>query len=224
VRGEPRESERTWGTAAGEHALFGLACGPAPTPTPGFPEVHTATWRSVEELDQVFGTCGEAAHCWCQFDRMPVVRFAALDDAHRRELLARELHRSPAPGVVAAFGDACVGWCSVAPRSHFARLVCEASTSSPATSADDPDVWSVTCFVMRSGFQRHDVATMLLDGAIDHARHSGAGWLEGYPVDTGGRTPNAADLYRGTLELFESAGFEVVARPRAGHAIVRLEL
>jgi GNAT superfamily N-acetyltransferase len=186
--------------------------------------VHTAGCRSVEELDEIFGTRGAAAHCWCQFDRMPVAQFEALDDAQRRELLTVELRRTPSPGVIATLGGERVGWCSVAPRSRFGRLHTGASTSSPATAADDPAVWSVTCFVVRPGYRRRGIAGALLAGAIDHARSGGAGWLEGYPVDTAGRKAVAADLYRGTLSLGRAAGFEVVARPRPGRAIVRLEL
>ena len=43
--------------------------------------------------------------------------------------------------------------------------------------------------------------------------------LEGYPVDTsGGRRPGS-DLWRGTLSLFEGAGFEVVATRRQNKTV-----
>ncbi|HEY0119250.1 MAG TPA: GNAT family N-acetyltransferase [Cellulomonas sp.] len=215
---------RPHGVPAARSATLGAAGVPHPSAPPTFPEVHTAGCRSVDELDEVFGTRGAAAHCWCQFDRMPVSRFEALDDARLRELLAVELHHSPAPGVIATLDGDRVGWCSVGPRSRFPRLRTAVSTSSPATATDDPAVWSVTCFVVRPGYRRRGIAAVLLTGAIDHARSGGAGWLEAYPVDTAGRRAAAADLYRGTLSLFRAAGFEVVARPRPGRAIVRLEL
>ena len=222
--GSTRRVGRPLGTPAARSVTLGAAGLPTPLAPPVFPEVHTASCRSVEELDQVFGTRGAAAHCWCQFDRMPVAQFEALDDARLRELLAVELRRTPAPGVIATLDGERVGWCSVAPRSRFSRLRTAASTSSPATAADDPAVWSVTCFVVRPGYRRRGIATALLTGAIQHARSGGAGWLEAYPVDTAGRKAAAADLYRGTLSLFRAAGFEVAARPRPGRAIVRLEL
>lgn len=217
-------STRSGHRAQGTPTALGAGGVPSPFPPPVFPEVHTATCRSVEALDEVFGTRGGAAHCWCQFDRLPASRFEALDDAQLRELLAVELRRTPSPGVVATLGGEHVGWCSVSPRSQFPRLARGASTSSPATAADDPAVWSVTCFVVRPGYRRRGVATALLTGAIHHARSGGAGWLEAYPVDTTGRKLAADGLYRGALSLFLAAGFEVVARPRPGRAIVRLEL
>ncbi|GEP28686.1 hypothetical protein CLE01_32840 [Cryobacterium levicorallinum] len=47
--------------------------------------------------------------------------------------------------------------------------------------------------------------------------------LEGYPVDvTAKATVSAAELYQGSLSLFEAAGFEVVSRLSARPAVVRL--
>ncbi len=188
------------------------------------PSVHVTACRGIEELDEVFGSRGQAAHCWCQFDRLSVSEFEALDDEQRRDLLAVELRRRPAPGVVARLGTQPVGWCSVAPRTRFGRLRACASMTSSVTAGDDPGVWSVTCFVVRHGFRRRGVEQALLAGAVEHARSGGAGWLEGYPVDSDGRKATPGELYRGTLALFRAAGFEVVARPRSGRAIVRLEL
>lgn len=223
--GSTRSGSRPGETSAARPGTLGTPGLPTQSTAPVYPEVHTASCRSVAELDEIFGTRGSAAHCWCQFDRMPGALFDSLDDAELRDLLAIELRRpGPAPGVIATFDGERVGWCSVAPRSRFPRLRAAVSTSSPATAADDPGVWSVTCFVVRPGFRRRGVAVALLDGAVAHARSSGAGWLEAYPVDTTGRKLAADDLYRGSLSLFRAAGFEVVARPRPGRAIVRLEL
>lgn len=187
--------------------------------------LQVAPCRSVDDVAEVFGTRGDAAHCWCAFDRLPDAQFDVLTPDEGRDLLALELAApGPAPGLVATLGGRPVGWCSVAPRSRFPRLASRRTTSSPRTAADDPDVWSVTCFVVRPGFRRRGIAAALLDTAVGYARSHGAGWLEGYPSDNTGRRPAAADLYRGTLSLFTAAGFEVVAQPWPGRAIVRLEL
>lgn len=198
---------------------------PATGSVPTVPLLHVAPWRSVDETAELFGTCGDAARCWCAFDRLSDARFETLTPDECRALLAVELAvPGPAPGLIATLGGQRVGWCSVAPRSRFPRLALCRSTTSPQTAGDDPDVWSVTCFVVRPGFRRRGTAGALLDAAIRYARTKGAGWLEGYPSDTAGRHPTASGLYRGTLSLFTTAGFEVVARPRPGWAIVRLEL
>jgi hypothetical protein len=47
--------------------------------------------------------------------------------------------------------------------------------------------------------------------------------VEAFPVEALPGT-SSADLYHGPLSVFEKAGFEVVARPSEGRAVVRLAL
>jgi hypothetical protein len=69
----------------------------------------------------------------------------------------------------------------------------------------------------------------LLQAGIDHARDHGATMLEAYPVDTsGGARIDSASVYKGTLSMFERAGFAVTARRQSpggtARPIVRLAL
>lgn len=94
-----------------------------------------------------------------------------------------------------------------------------------AGPADDPNVWAVTCFVVMVGYRRRGVATALLDGAIDLARAYGAQTVEAYPVDPSARASvSAAELFYGTLSLYQAAGFTEVARPYPARARMRLTL
>ncbi len=72
---------------------------------------------------------------------------------------------------------------------------------------DELPVWSIVCFVVRTGFRRRGVARALLDGAISYARTCGAVALEGYPVDTAGARISGSFAYVGTTSMFEAAGF-----------------
>ena len=60
-------------------------------------------------------------------------------------------------------------------------------------------------FVRRRGLM-HD----LLDGAVEHARASGAIVIEGYPVEPEGDRVDQTSAYVGTVRLFEAHGFERV--------------
>jgi GNAT superfamily N-acetyltransferase len=83
----------------------------------------------------------------------------------------------------------------------------------------------VTCFVVRLDFRRRGVARALLTGAVEHARDRGAAVVEGYPVDPEVRPSlSAAERYHGTVSLFRDGGFEVVRRPSATRAVMRLRL
>jgi ribosomal protein S18 acetylase RimI-like enzyme len=79
---------------------------------------------------------------------------------------------------------------------------------------------SITCFTIDRRHRRRGVAAVLLDAAVDFAQERGAEVVEAYPIDTAGAKRSSAELYTGTLAMFERAGFEEVAR-RGGRPIVR---
>ena len=53
----------------------------------------------------------------------------------------------------------------------------------------------------------------MLKAGVDYARDHGATMLEAYPVEVGqGKRIDSGSVYRGTLTMFERAGFKVVDR------------
>jgi len=201
--------------------------GTSTTAAPSGP-ITTTTDVRVEHLDVVFAR-GDAAYCWCQWDRLRGKAFDDLERSERRALTADLLddaHAGPAPspGVVALAGDEPVGWCATAPRAELPRLFTSPSAlkTLPEDERGDDGTWSVTCFVVRPGHRRQGVAGLLLDAAVEHAFAHGAPAVEAYPVDLAEKPKTSSSgLYRGSLTLFEAHGFEVVARPRPGRAVVR---
>lgn len=177
-----------------------------------------------EDVVRVFGTRGDPAGCWCQWFRMPAAAFKAASRDELRERMRDQTHRHPSPGVLAYLDTEPVGWCAVAPRSEYPVLARSriARAGADPDSASNADLWSVTCFVVRVGFRKQGVAATLLRAAIDYAQANGARTIEGFPVDPAARTSvSSAELYHGTVSLFESAGFDLVARPSASRAVMR---
>lgn len=128
-------------------------------------------------------------------------------------------------GLVAYVGEEPVGWVSLGPRSGFERL----NHSRALAPVDDTPVWSIVCFVVTRRLRGQGMAEALLDAAIAYARARGAVALEAYPIDTSGGRLRPAQVYQGTLSMFERAGFEVVTHRRANRSspvrpIVRLTL
>jgi GNAT superfamily N-acetyltransferase len=178
--------------------------------------VSAARW---DDLSALFGRSGAYSGCWCMWWRLSGREFSANGNAGNREAL-RALAAAQQPlGLLAYQEGKPVGWASVAPRTAFPRLL-----RSPSLKLDEPEdggVWSVPCFFIGRGHRRDGVATALLDAAVRHAGKQGAEVLEGYPVDVAsGRMPTAAELFTGTTELFEKAGFTVHQRPPAGRRVV----
>ena len=180
------------------------------------------------DVEAVFGTKGDPAHCWCQWYKIPGSNWRGIGDEALRDRLETQLATSDTgPGLLAYDGDTPVGWCAVEPRAALARLpqsrIVAGGTLHP--DFDDPSIWAVTCFVVPRSHRKRGVGRALAEAAVAYAREHGARIIEAYAVDPSARekTP-AADLFHGTVTMFENAGFSEVARPKADRAIMQLRL
>lgn len=156
--------------------------------------------------------------CWCMSYRDSSV-------VDRAGYMERECATEPGPGVLAYVDGEPAGWCSVAPRSSYRRLM--RSRTIPLL---DENAWSIVCFVVRPRYRRQGLMHRLLAGAVEHARDHGAEAVEGYPIASD--DPQKVDIisgYVGTTRLFERAGFERVQETTAHSGgrvrwLMRLEL
>ena len=173
------------------------------------------------DLETLFGPCGAYSGCWCMYWRVSGRQFAANGNAGNRTALTA-LSRAGQPlGLLAYSGGEPVGWCTLAPRPDFPRIL--RSTTLKPGEPEDAAVWAVPCFFIRRDHRRRGVARALLDAAVAHARRAGARVLEGYPNSDAHGGPAA--LYTGTMPLFEGAGFTLYQRPASGQrVVVRREL
>ncbi|MGF2947717.1 GNAT family N-acetyltransferase [Microbacterium alcoholitolerans] len=162
--------------------------------------------------------------CFCLSYRIGSKENLALRGPARADRVRELCAHEPAPGVIAYLDDEPVGWAAVHPRrdTSFAR-------NRLIPHVDDLDVWSLWCFRVRPGHRMQGIMHTLIDGAVEHARRTGAPAIEGYPVDNAGEKVNLTMAYVGTRALFESAGFEAAAETGSvldGHprVLMRLDL
>jgi GNAT superfamily N-acetyltransferase len=132
-------------------------------------------------------------------------RDARLDMPARVAYMHDECAREPGPGVLAYVDDVPAGWCSVAPKPTYRRLMNSRTIPHPE---DELEVWSIVCFVVRGGYRKRGLMHDLLDGAVAHAKENGAPIVEGYPVDSAGTRVDVISGYVGTVPLFEKHGFD----------------
>jgi GNAT superfamily N-acetyltransferase len=182
-------------------------------------EVRAVDEHRWDDLAALFGPSGAYSGCWCMWWRIPSAEFSRNGNPGNRAAM-RALVRSGEPvGLLGYVEGEPVGWCSVAPRPAYGRVL-----RSPALKPVDPTdaaVWSVPCFFIRRDHRRTGVAAALLAGAVTHAAARGATALEGYPVDLrAGGSVAAAELFTGTVGLFSRAGFAVAERPAVGRRVV----
>jgi GNAT superfamily N-acetyltransferase len=185
------------------------------TDRPAALEILPLTPKRLPDLAALFEQGGDPKWCWCSFYRVRGVDFRTATPASNRRVLEQAVDSTSAearaPGLVAYRDGAVIGWVSVGPRDDYERL----RHSKVLAPVDDRPVWSIVCFVVARSARGQGVARALLDAAIAYAAEHGATLLEAYPVDTEGGRVASATAYKGTLSMFESAGFEVVDRRQA---------
>lgn len=178
-------------------------------------ETHPLTPDRLPDLARLFGQGGDPKWCWCSFYRVRQVDFATGSAESNRAVLqdavAATNAEGRAPGLIAYREGEPIGWVSLGPRDDYARL----QHSKVLAAIDEKPVWSIVCFVVARTARRQGVANALLDAAVAYARDHGATLLEAYPVDTDGARISSATVYKGTLSMFQRAGFEVAARRQA---------
>ncbi len=171
-------------------------------------DVRPALGR-FEDFAVVVGTQRpDARGCWCM-----AYRDSRVPDHERPDHMLAECATEPGPGVLAYVDDVVAGWCSIAPRVSYRRLLNSRTIPVP----DNRDAWIAVCFVVRAGYRKHGLMHHLLAGAVQHARTHGAEVVEGYPVDACSGRVDVISGYVGTVELFERAGFERAA-PTTGRS------
>ena len=178
-------------------------------------EILPLTPERLPDLAELFGQGGDPKWCWCSFYRLRGVDFRTATPASNRSVLERAVETTAAegraPGLVAYRDGKAVGWVSLGPRDDYERL----RHSRVLAPIDDRPVWSVVCFVVARQARGQGIAAALLDAAVGYAREHGATLLESYPVETDGARVSAANAYKGTVRMFERAGFEIAERRQA---------
>jgi GNAT superfamily N-acetyltransferase len=181
-------------------------------------DVHPLTPDRWEDLAVLFDRPGDARGCWCMYWRVRGSEFDRLGGRRARAAFNEVVAAGPPPGLLAYRDGRPVGWCAVAPRETYPRVL-----RSPILRPvdDQPACWAVVCFYVERGERRGGVAAALLDAAVELAAAGGAEAVEGYPRDTGGDRRHANEMYVGSASMFRRAGFQEVGRRSPTRPIMR---
>ena len=102
-------------------------------------------------LEQLFAGCGDARGCWCAYWYRPNRDFKKEWGDGNRRWFEAIVASGATPGVLAIRAGVAIGWCGVAPRSRFDRLV---RSTGVLAAVDEAPVWSINCFVVAKGERR----------------------------------------------------------------------
>jgi GNAT superfamily N-acetyltransferase len=180
-------------------------------------DIRPLTRQRFDDLASLFGQGGDPKTCWCMYWRLRNKDWSLTAPAGNRTRMKALSDGDPPAGLLGYSDGEAVGWVSLGPREDFDRL--EHSKVRPRL--DEVPVWSIVCFVVSRKLRKQGLGRELLDAAIDFARDRGAPAVEAYPVDTAGGKVPAANLYTGSLSMFEDAGFRVVHEIDSPGATVR---
>jgi GNAT superfamily N-acetyltransferase len=184
-------------------------------------ETYPLTPGRRADFEALMGPRGGAEGCWCMLWRRSAAAWRdGQGEGNRRAMAARVRDGDRPPGLLAMTDGVAAGWISVAPRGEFPRM----ANSRIVGPLDDRPVWSVTCFFIKRVHRGKGIATALLTAACDFAARHGAEVIEGYPIDPLGKRYANAFAWTGLMRVFETAGFNEVARRSEKRPVMRRQL
>jgi GNAT superfamily N-acetyltransferase len=187
---------------------------------------NEASW---EDLVDVFGA-SYPGRCRCQ--RFKVVGWIWRDstqdertEALRAQTGCGDPDATATSGLVAYVDGEPAGWVAVEPRVAYPRLrTMPIPWRGRQEDRDDPDVWAVTCFAVRTGYRGRGLTYDLAKAAVGFARERGARALEAYPMITEpDKTITWGELHVGARQVFEEAGFTEVTHPSKRRVVMRVD-
>jgi predicted GNAT family acetyltransferase len=184
--------------------------------------VTSERWPDFEDL---FGKQGACYGCWCTHFRLPPAARRENDRERNKDHIRARIEAGPPPGLLAFQDGNAVGWMQIGPRADVPEWNNAGRGSAPLepSEADDPDVWAISCFFLRSKARGKGLTHQLVQGGVEFARDNGARVLEACPMDLS-RDSRSIGLFVGSTRVFEKAGFQRMVERKAGRPLVRLVL
>ena len=169
------------------------------------------------DLESLFGQRGAYGGCWCMWWRETRADFDRYQGNGNRKLLKHLVDAGQVPGIIAYIDNQPIGWCSIAPREEYSSL----NRSRVLKPIDETPVWSIVCFFVAKGYRGQGLIFDLIKAAVDYAGANGGRIVEAYPTITRGRKLAPVSSFMGFPDVFERAGFVLVAQPSEARAIMR---
>lgn len=176
-------------------------------------EFHEVTPERWPDFQILFEARGGPKHCWCSvFRGIPKERPTP---SLKKALIRGRIERAEPVGILGYLAGQPVAWCSVAPKSTFARLGdVEDDDVNPA------DIWSITCFFIPRELRGKGFMSQLIRAAVAQARAHGARVVEAYPV----AASSPSYRFMGFVPAFERERFREVGRTGIRRHIYRRPL
>jgi GNAT superfamily N-acetyltransferase len=189
-------------------------------------DVRVLTPDLLDAWADLFRAC--ASGCFCRYWHFEgtknewLARLAfepAINEADQRERL--QARHPSATGLVALSSGVVVGWMKLTTQGALGKLRRLPVYRSELAAADE-GVLGIGCVLVHPEHRRQGVARALLEGAVSHARATGAKAIEAYP-HLRSEPLRDEELWMGPYALLEAAGFVSQGGNRA-YPVMRLAL
>lgn len=152
------------------------------------------------------------AACYCMAHHVREGEWSTRTWQQNRDDLAARIGDGRTTGVLCYVDGRLAAWCNASPRREYPEH-CDGTEADRSTGY-------VACFVVAPPYRGHGIAKQLLDAALDVLRAQGLTAVEAGPPAEVTRQEQA---YRGTVRLYEQAGF-TPAGPARTYVTVRRSL
>ena len=188
-------------------------------------EIHHLTPDLWPQFEDLFGKQGACYGCWCTHFRLPPAERRSGSRQSNKDHIRTRIEAGPPPGLLVLEDGVANGWMQIGPRADVPEWNNKGRGSAPvdATDADDPAVWAISCFFIRTKARGQGLTHRLVAGGIDFARSSGARMIEACPIDLS-RDSRSVGLFVASSRVFEQAGFQRLVERKAGRPLMRLIL
>lgn len=175
-----------------------------------------------QDFEMVMGPQGGCYGCWCTHFRLPPKERQSMSSTDRKTYMAKRVDAGPPPGLIVYLDGVPAGWVQVTPRRDVPRWNGARTVSRPVSEADadDPAVWSISCFFLQSRFRGQGLSHHMLSEAVMFARSNGASVVEACPM-THAKHSKSVGLFVGAESIFRKYGFQNVACRKEGRPFMR---
>ncbi len=143
---------------------------------------------------------GECGWCYCSAWWIPTWEGWTERTDEQNRIFREELFKSGKfDGYLLYIDDQPAGWCQAGIRDRLIKLIMQYNLE------PNPEIWAITCFVIRPEFRRQGLASYMLKVILEDLKARGVKIVEAYPKRT--ESTESGEHWKGPENMYIRAGF-----------------
>ncbi len=160
--------------------------------------VQRLSSNNIEDFFKVHS--GECGWCYCCAWWTPTWDgWTKRSDEDNRQFRLDLFKKGEFDGYILYVENQPVGWCQVGKRDRLTKLVKQNKLE------PNPEIWAITCFVIRPEFRRQGMASYMLKVILEDLKKRDVTVVEAYPKRT--ESTESGEHWKGPENMYIRAGF-----------------